>query len=336
MDDSSEKVSVLMSVYNGSQYLRKAIESILHQTFSNFEFIIINDCSTDSSGTIIQEYADKDRRIKLVENTKNIGLTKSLNKGLALAKGKYIARQDADDVSLPKRLEKQVAFLDACPDCVLVSCNIQYIDGSDIVIGEDGRSCNSGFIPWYLLFYNHIAGHSQVVFRRRTVASLGGYCEARQFSQDYELWSRLSRAGKIHIIDETLVQQRRHTESLSSRKSVIQKELSLGQSVSNIKRMVNKDITLEEALVLREFWTGNMQGFAFPSIKNAVLVCRYMKSIYPAYLVKANRDREFSEKLKTAIQTQFNHWISAESKLPYGFLRRLLLSACINFWYTAP
>ena len=102
------KVSVVMSAYNGERYLREAVESILNQTFNDFEFIIIDDGSTNSTGQILSSYAAQDPRIVLIRNRENIGLTKSLNKGLALARGEYIARMDADDVSLPNRFSEQV------------------------------------------------------------------------------------------------------------------------------------------------------------------------------------------------------------------------------------
>ncbi len=112
------RVTVLMSVYNGEKYLREAIDSILNQTFKDFEFLIIDDGSTDSSADIIRSYTDF--RIRLIQNEKNIGLTRSLNKGLKLAKGEYIARMDVDDISLPIRFEKQVSFLDKYEDVKLV------------------------------------------------------------------------------------------------------------------------------------------------------------------------------------------------------------------------
>jgi len=112
------KISVIMSVYNGEKYLREAIESILNQTFRDFEFIIINDGSTDKTSEILSSYNDP--RIVIINNKRNIGLTKSLNKGLKMVKGEYIARQDADDVSLPERLERMVNFLDMNRDVGLL------------------------------------------------------------------------------------------------------------------------------------------------------------------------------------------------------------------------
>ena len=107
---NSLKISVLMSVYNGEKYLREAIDSILNQTFTNFEFIIIDDASTDDSNAIIKKYTDK--RIKLVENPQNMGLTKSLNRGLKISLGKYIARLDSDDLAFPNRLKEQYEFME--------------------------------------------------------------------------------------------------------------------------------------------------------------------------------------------------------------------------------
>jgi len=107
------KVTVLMPVYNGEKYLNEAIDSILGQTFKDFKFLIINDGSTDGTADILKSY--KDSRIKVTNNEKNIGLTKSLNKGLKMAKSEYIARMDADDISLPTRLQKQVEFMDSHP-----------------------------------------------------------------------------------------------------------------------------------------------------------------------------------------------------------------------------
>ena len=124
------KITVLMPVYNGEKYLKESIESILKQTFRDFEFLIINDTSTDESEKIIRSF--KDSRIKLIKNEKNIGLTKSLNKGLDLAKGEYMARMDADDISLPKRLEIQVAFMDKNP-------KIGVIGAWAKVIGESNK-----------------------------------------------------------------------------------------------------------------------------------------------------------------------------------------------------
>ncbi len=135
------RVSVLMSVYNGERFLRDSVESILGQTFTDFEFLILDDGSTDSTCEILEEYANKDARIVLVRNDRNLGLTRSLNKGLRLVRGEYLARQDADDISLPKRLEMQVKFLDAHPEVGVVGSALEIIDenGNTIPYGKHGE-----------------------------------------------------------------------------------------------------------------------------------------------------------------------------------------------------
>ena len=126
------KVTVLMSVYNGEKYLQEAIDSILEQTFKDFEFLIINDGSTDKTGEILESYHDL--RIKIINNEKNIGLTKSLNKGLKLARGEYIARQDADDISMPERLEKEVEFLETHQDYAVVGAFAKIINKNSEIL----------------------------------------------------------------------------------------------------------------------------------------------------------------------------------------------------------
>lgn len=123
------KVTVLMPAYNAEKYIETAIESILNQTYKDFEFIIVNDCSTDSTLDIIERYAKQDKRIKIISNKENQKIAQTLNNGLKEAKGKYIARLDADDWSYPERLEKQVNFMEENPDVVLSSGNMEICDG---------------------------------------------------------------------------------------------------------------------------------------------------------------------------------------------------------------
>ena len=128
------KVTVLMSVYNGEKYLSQSVESILNQTYENFEFVIIDDGSTDNSYSILKQYASQYSQIVLIKNEKNLGLTKSLNLGLKIAKGKYIGRQDADDVSHPERLEREIEFLEDHLDHAAVGTFVKILD-------KDGNIC---------------------------------------------------------------------------------------------------------------------------------------------------------------------------------------------------
>lgn len=212
------KISVIMSVYNAEKYLAEAMDSILSQTYPDFELIVINDKATDRSDEILEGYARKDSRVIVLKNEQNIGLTKSLNRGLAIAKGEYIARMDADDICVPERFEKQVAFLNAHPDYSFVSCIGRYID-------ENGNAEQLRLFPetneeiYAMMPKVDAVMHPGVMFRREDIAKIGNYCEDFRVVQDYDLWFRGMAAGyKFYNIQEPLVLFRRN-ESYNTRKS---------------------------------------------------------------------------------------------------------------------
>lgn len=325
MSRLTPKVSVLMSAYNGSRYLCESIESILNQTFTDFEFIIIDDGSTDSTWKLLTEYADKDQRVRLFKNEENIGLTESLNKGLKLAEGEYIARQDADDVSLPERFEKQVTLLDKHPEFVLVSCNLELIDSEGSIIGKYQRACEPDLVPWYLLFYNRLAGHSQVMFRRKPALDLGGYSQIYPHNEDYELWCRLVKVGKITILSEVLLQHRMHNQSISFNKRLEQKAYNLNQVRHNIKKLIGEEIKLEEAEDLSRFWVGHWWRNHFPDSQTVGVLHSRLKEICWAYIQQnaqqnSSYDPQMSRQLRILIGQQFVCWIKVLS------IRRSLLS----------
>ena len=213
---SSPQVTVLMGVFNGAAYLRNAVDSILAQTFRDFEFIIINDGSTDDSRAILNSYDD--RRIRVIENEENIGLTRSLNKGLILARAELIARQDADDISHPTRLEKQVVFMSMNPEAVMVGTQARYINarGRIRVSRLWWKATTLDGIRFQSLFDSPFF-HTSVVFRRKIILDiLGGYSELYWSSQDFELWSRLLVDFNAANLSETLVDQRSHSGAVSN------------------------------------------------------------------------------------------------------------------------
>lgn len=217
------KVSVVMSVYNGSCYLREAVESILNQTFTDFEFIIIDDCSTEPQvGEILSQYEQQDQRIKLLQNETNLGLTKSLNKGLAKAQGEYIARMDADDISLPQRLAEQVAYMESNPEIVMIGTGVSYINESGESVGSYVPSDNKALLNWQFLFRNPLR-HSTIMWRRKFVSQeVGDYDVSLNCSQDYDLWVRIKRKSPIRVLASVLVLMRRHELSVGSQKMKLQ------------------------------------------------------------------------------------------------------------------
>jgi glycosyltransferase involved in cell wall biosynthesis len=212
------RVSVVMSVYNGAAYLKAAIDSILAQTFADFECIIIDDGSTDTTKKIIRSYADS--RIRLVEQT-NHGLVFSLNQGLKLARADLIARMDADDISLPERLTHQVAFLDAHPDHVLVGCGLSFIDAQGHELYPSPLLVNDPEIRLEMLVRCPFA-HGSVMYRHEPALQAGGYRQAAWPAEDYDLWHRLSAFGKFANLDSILFQYREHAAGISQSNQAIQ------------------------------------------------------------------------------------------------------------------
>lgn len=210
----SASVTVLMSVFNGARFLPAAIESILCQTYRSFEFLIIDDGSTDNSADIIQSY--NDRRIRFIRQS-NIGLTASLNKGISLAKGDLIARQDADDFSEANRLETQVAYLEHHPIISMVGSYARYIDALSNEIGVWRPPCDEVDIKKEIIKHNTFC-HGSVLFKKDCLVSIGNYREIFKYSQDYDCWLRFGNAFSFANIPQVLYNFRLQRESLSRRK----------------------------------------------------------------------------------------------------------------------
>ncbi|MCB9771016.1 MAG: glycosyltransferase [Candidatus Omnitrophica bacterium] len=206
-------ITVLMTVYNGDKYLKDAIESILKQTYTDFEFLIINDCSRDHSEETIKSFSDK--RIRLVNNETNLGQTRSLNKGLGLARGRYIARIDADDLAFPAWLSKNLTALQANSQTAVVSCKAVVIDATNKIQKVLNTPCDYDDMVLRSLLATPL-NHVGSVYKTDVIASLGGYDERFRIAADFELWSKLIR-NNIHLssTDEPLVAIRVHDHSIS-------------------------------------------------------------------------------------------------------------------------
>lgn len=194
-----------MSVFNGEKYLSEAIASILGQSFKDFEFLIINDASTDNTEKIIRSH--RDSRIKIIANKKNLGLTKSLNKGLEISKGEYIARQDADDISFPERLEKQAAFMDKNKNVGLLGSSWLTVDE----VGKKIQSCQAYSGQQAV----HFMCHGSVMIRKSCLEKVGYYREIFKYAQDYDLWLRLRENFGVASLKKRLYKLRIHQSSIS-------------------------------------------------------------------------------------------------------------------------
>ena len=243
----SPKVTVLMAVYNGEKYLREAIDSILNQTFEDFEFLIINDGSTDRTSEVLQSY--RDSRIKIINNKKNVGLTKSLNKGLRMARGEYIARMDADDVSMPERLERQVKFSDKNKDVGLLGSPWYTINADGRKTGvSEAASCKQDA---------HFMCHGATLIRKNCLEEIGLYREIFEYAQDYDLWLRIANEFEVANLREPLYKLRIYGDSISSSRGLQQNlYASLAIEMAEERKKYGKDrlslVDQKEAIKIRD------------------------------------------------------------------------------------
>ena len=207
---SNPLISVLMAVYNGEKYLREAIDSILNQTYTNFEFLIVNDGSIDLTEDIILSYSDN--RIRYIKNETNLKLIASLNKGLDLAIGKYIARMDADDISLPERLEKQVDFMERNQEIGVLGTSVKTIglENNYEVKFEKGHDA----IRLKLLFNNYLH-HPTVMLRKTILDNFNLKYPDVLHAEDYALWIEMTKYTRIEILSDVLLLYRIHGENIS-------------------------------------------------------------------------------------------------------------------------
>lgn len=280
MTEKNPRVTVLMPVYNGEKYLREALESVLGQTFRDYEFLIVNDGSTDRSVDIITSY--RDPRIRLEHNQVNSGLVFSLNKGLALATGEYIARMDCDDISLPMRLGRQVAFLDAHPEIGGCGTWFRKFGALNTVVRwrEAPERVRCGFI------FGSMLSHPTVMFRRALFEKHDlRYSPEYVHAEDYELWVRALHHMNLANLGEVLLLYRVHSQQVTERLSDEQiqsagkvrltllnelgikptdEELALHQIVSTCRFNVGDDIIARADAWLCRLKAANDQRRVYP------------------------------------------------------------------------
>jgi glycosyltransferase involved in cell wall biosynthesis len=224
----SPPISVLLAVYNGQRYLRQAVDSVLAQTFEDFEFIIIDDGSTDQTRSILEEYARKDSRLRLVSRP-NQGLTVTLNEGLAMARGEFLARMDADDICRPTRFAKQLAYLQEYPDCVLVGSRVLLIDPDGLPIRQACDEQTHEEIDQAHLNRLWPVVHPAVMMRTAAVRQIGGYRNQYNTLEDLDLFLRLAEIGKLANLPEVLLDYRQHFASVTHSRS--EQQMRIRQSI---------------------------------------------------------------------------------------------------------
>ena len=222
-----EKISVLMTVYNAEKYIKKSVQSIISQSYKNFELLIVDDCSTDKSLELIKRF--KDKRIRLLALKKHIGRTKSLNYGLKKIKNSFIAIFDADDISYKNRLECQLKFLKKNLDIDLIGTWYELIDGQNKIFQIKKFSTNIDIIKKEM-FYNNIFCHSSIMFRKKILKKIKKYPEKFVYMQDYAFLLQVLKNYKMFILPNILVKSRVTSSSMTytlPSKLIIQERLNL-------------------------------------------------------------------------------------------------------------
>lgn len=240
-------LTVLMPVYNGEKYLAEAIDSILCQTFTDFEFLIINDGSIDGTSDILKKYQQKDKRIRVISHKKNHGLVASLNEGLKAAKGEYIARMDADDISLPSRLENQLNYLKSHPEIGVLGTSYQCITSQGILGKVVHPYTDPAVNSFFGLLFNPVA-HPTACFQKKTVQS-EGYRESMLYAEDFNLWSAIRSQTQFSNLSEILLYYRVKSQSISCNYKNVQNKHANEIAARNVRNYIH--CSLRDAEILR-------------------------------------------------------------------------------------
>lgn len=218
-------VSVLMPVHNADRYVAEAVESILGQSWSDWELLIVDDGSTDRSRAIIERFAARDHRLRLTSRP-NTGYTVALNELLTQSSGEFVARMDADDVALADRLSRQVEYLRAHPEVVCVGTAVHFIDDAGRFLRDGHPGLENDEIQERILAGDCVLNHPSVMMRRGPVESVGGYRPEFEPAEDLDLWLRLAEVGRLANLAEPLMNYRQHPASFSERHQRLQLERS--------------------------------------------------------------------------------------------------------------
>jgi len=246
---ASPLVSVVMPVHDGERFVEQAVRSILGQTFADLELIVVDDGSTDGTPTILDRLAESDARMRVLP-TEWAGVVAAANEGCAHARGEYIARMDSDDVSMPERLERQLARLETDPSLLGVGSWVRYVDERGEPFGEWRTPQGPGLVAWSLLLGMALA-HPSFVMRRDAFERAGGYSAVAPHAEDYDLLLRLAELGSLDNLPTLLADRRVHGRSISDRNSAEQEDSAAELTARSLSRLLEEPVSRERARALR-------------------------------------------------------------------------------------
>lgn len=301
------KISVIMPVYNGEKYLNEAIDSIIYQTFRDFELIIIDDASTDNTSNIIKSYNDD--RIVFIKNNENLGIAKTLNKGIEIAKGKYIARMDADDISYKHRLDIQYKFMEDNTEVGMCGSSVEMFSEKDNNIKLHECPTNYEEIK-VLQIFNTAFAHPTVMIRKNILDKYNlRYDEFYEGMEDYELWTRMSKITKLSNIEEALLKYRIHSNQITKKISDIQYE-RMKLLKERILMNLSSDFTKEDAEILLMYSTNEI----FKNEDKIYMVFNLFEKV-----IKANLESKiYDDRVLRDVISYNVYWAILKLKNEYG------------------
>ena len=305
MSDVPE-ISVLLCVYNGEAYLAECLESILNQSFTDFEFIIVNDGSTDRSLEILSGFAQKDQRIKLINKTENSGITASVTEGLKHCRGKYIARMDQDDVSLPDRFLKQHHYLESNPQIDVLGSSLAFIDRDGNLTGKTLIRPTDPMVIRLQMYYRCVIHNPSVLMRAAYYKNYNLNSQEKDYraADDYSFWLRENSRHLYANLEEPCLLYRVHQKQTSSEKSRVQMDETLRSAQLAYHELIGRQIPIE---VIESFYYIKRVTTADPDIVKQGLLTIYQiqksfESRNPLNPAQRISTRQFSyEKLKSYI-----------------------------------
>jgi glycosyltransferase involved in cell wall biosynthesis len=248
------KVTVLIPVFNRKALVDQSIRSVLDQDFDDFELLLVDDGSTDGTSDVLESWTKRDARIVVIPSPTNQGIAGALNLGLAHARGEYVARLDSDDLMMPRRLAEQAAVLDANPAVVLVSCAYDIVNLEGKYLGTWKADDPPEVTAFLLHFFNVIGGHGQVMFRLAEVLAEGGYALEYPSSEDYDLWVRLLRRGRIETLPFVGMIKRTHSEQSPARWGHLRRANWNAIMRASLQPYLRRPVTDEEIAALITVW----------------------------------------------------------------------------------
>lgn len=293
-------VSIITGVYNGEKYLLDALNSIVNQSFTSFEYIIVNDGSSDQTASILSDFQQQDERVR-VYHQDNQGLSTALNVGIKLSHGQYLVRMDADDIAVPNRIQEQVAYLCQYPDIVLLGTAYDLIDASGKYLKTHFQPVRDSEIRWQMLFHNAFC-HSSVIINRSNIdENFLYYDQSLRYAQDFELWGRLLERGLGANLDRPLVKLRVHPDSVT--RTFYSKQQAVANAIC--KRQVSK-ICPQQNLTDAEI--DKLRSYFYRPAVNGDLVNLKLVSILLRLLRRFREDDDLDSMLLRDMHQRYICW----------------------------